>query len=57
LEEASLQLDYTQVKSPINGLVDRNLVDLGTLVGAQDKTLLTTVVNDESVYVYFNISL
>jgi multidrug efflux system membrane fusion protein len=56
LEEARLQLDYTQVKSPINGLVDRNLVDLGTLVGAQDKTLLTTVVNDESVYVYFNIS-
>lgn len=56
LEEARLQLDYTQVKSPINGLVDRNLVDLGTLVGAQDKTLLTTVVNNESVYVYFNIS-
>jgi membrane fusion protein, multidrug efflux system len=56
LEEARLQLDYTQVKSPINGRADRNLVDLGTLVGAQDKTLLTTVVNDESVYVYFNIS-
>ena len=56
LEEARLQLDYTQVKSPINGLVDRNLVDLGTLVGAQDKTLLTTVVNTESAYVYFNIS-
>jgi RND family efflux transporter MFP subunit len=56
LEEVSLQLDYTQVKSPINGRVDRNLVDLGTLVGAQDKTLLTTVVNDESVYVYFHIS-
>lgn len=56
LEEARLQLDYTQVKSPINGLVDRNLVDLGTLVGAQDKTLLTTVVNDESAYVYFSIS-
>ncbi len=56
LEEARLQLDYTEVKSPINGLVDRNLVDLGTLVGAQEKTLLTTVVNNESVYVYFNIS-
>lgn len=56
LEEARLQLDYTQVKSPINGRVDRNLVDLGTLVGAQDKTLLTTVVNDESAYVYFHIS-
>lgn len=56
LEEARLQLDYTQVRSPINGRVDRNFVDLGTLVGAQDKTLLTTVVNDESSYVYFHIS-
>jgi RND family efflux transporter MFP subunit len=56
LEDATLQLDYTEVKSPINGRVDRNLVDLGTLVGAQEKTLLTTVVNDEKVYVYFNLS-
>jgi len=56
LEEARLQLDYSQVKSPINGLVDRNLVDMGTLVGAQEKTLLTTVVNNESVYVHFSIS-
>ena len=56
LEEAKLQLDYTQVKSPINGRVGRNLVDLGNLVGAQEKTLLTTVVNDSSIYAYFNIS-
>jgi RND family efflux transporter MFP subunit len=56
LEEARLQLDYTQVKSPINGRVDRNFVDLGSLVGSQDKTLLSTVVNDSSVYVYFNLS-
>jgi RND family efflux transporter MFP subunit len=56
LEEARLQLDYTQVKSPINGRVSRNLVDLGSLVGAHEKTLLTTVVNDESVYAYFHIS-
>jgi len=56
LEEARLQLDYTQVKSPINGRVDRNMVDLGSLVGAQEKTLLTNVVNDSSVYVYFNLS-
>jgi RND family efflux transporter MFP subunit len=56
VEEAQLQLDYTQVKSPINGRVGRNLVDLGNLVGAQEKTLLTTVVNDSSIYAYFNIS-
>ncbi|MEW6348520.1 MAG: efflux RND transporter periplasmic adaptor subunit [Thermodesulfobacteriota bacterium] len=56
LEEAQLQLDYTQVKSPITGNVSRNLVDLGSLVGAQEKTLLTTVVNDSSIYAYFNLS-
>ena len=56
LEDAQLQLDYTKVKSPINGTVSRNLKDLGSLVGAEEKTLLTTVVNDESVYVYFNLS-
>jgi membrane fusion protein, multidrug efflux system len=56
LEEAQLQLDYTQVKSPINGKVSRNMVDLGTLVGAQEKTLLTNVVNDSSIYAYFHLS-
>lgn len=56
LEEAQLQLEYTQIKSPIDGRVGRNMVDLGNLVGAQDKTLLTTVVNDRQVYAYFNIS-
>jgi multidrug efflux system membrane fusion protein len=56
LDEAKLQLDYTQVKSPIDGIVGRNMVDLGNLVGAQERTLLTNVVNDSSVYAYFNLS-
>ncbi|MHB8202202.1 MAG: efflux RND transporter periplasmic adaptor subunit [Desulfomonilaceae bacterium] len=56
LEEAKLQLDYTQVRSPIDGRVGRNTVDLGNLVGAQERTLLTNVVNDSSVYAYFNLS-
>lgn len=56
LENSKLNLEYTQVKSPISGSVNRNLVDLGNLVGAQEKTLLTTVVDDKSVYVYFSAS-
>jgi membrane fusion protein, multidrug efflux system len=56
LENAKLNLEFTQVTSPINGRVSRNLVDVGNLVGATEKTLLTYVVNDESVYCYFNIS-
>ena len=56
LDQAKLNLEYTQVTSPIDGRVSRNYVDIGNLVGATEKTLLTTVVNDESVYCYFNVS-
>jgi membrane fusion protein, multidrug efflux system len=56
VEEAKLNLGYTQVTAPIAGRVSRNLVDVGNLVGAAEKTLLTTIVNDSSVYVYFDVS-
>jgi len=56
LEKAELNLGYTSVMSPINGRVSRNLVDVGNLVGAVEKTLLTTVVNDDLAYAYFNVS-
>jgi RND family efflux transporter MFP subunit len=42
--------------SPIDGTVSRNLVDVGNLVGVPQKTELATVVNDESIYAYFNLS-
>lgn len=56
LEKAKLDLEWTQVTSPIDGRVSRNLVDVGNLVGAGEKTLLTTVVDDDSVYAYFNVT-
>ncbi|MGD9817453.1 MAG: efflux RND transporter periplasmic adaptor subunit [Desulfomonilaceae bacterium] len=56
LENAKLNLEFTQVTTPINGRVSRNLVDIGNLVGAVEKTLLTTVVNDEKLYAYFNVN-
>jgi membrane fusion protein, multidrug efflux system len=56
LEAAKLDLDYAHVKSPIDGRVSRNLVDIGNLVGASESTLLANVVRDESMYVYFNMS-
>ena len=45
-----------KVIAPTNGRVSRNYVDIGNLVGAKDKTLLTEIVNDSSVYVYFDVS-
>jgi RND family efflux transporter MFP subunit len=56
LETAQLNLEWTKVISPINGRVSRNLVDVGNLVGATEKTLLTTVLNEESIYCYFNVN-
>lgn len=56
LEKAKLDLSYTHIAAPITGRVSRNYVDVGNLVGAKDKTLLTEVVNDDSVYVYFDVS-
>jgi len=56
LEKAKLDLAYTRVTAPISGHVSRNYVDVGNLVGAKEKTLLTEIVNDSSVYVYFDVS-
>ena len=56
LDQAKLNLEWTQVTSPIKGRVSRNKVDIGNLVGATEKTLLTTVVDDDPIYAYFNVS-
>jgi multidrug efflux system membrane fusion protein len=53
LEDAKRALDYTEVKSPIVGRVSQTLVDVGNLVGADGPTLLTTVIQDDPIYVDF----
>ncbi|GAA5508980.1 efflux RND transporter periplasmic adaptor subunit [Novipirellula caenicola] len=49
-----LDLDYTRVRSPIDGLLGRTLVTSGNLVAA-DTTILTTVVSVDPIYVEFNV--
>ncbi len=49
---ARLDLQFTQVRSPIDGRAGRALVTEGNLAQA-DATLLTTVVSQDPVYVYF----
>ncbi len=56
LREANIQLGYTQVKSPIAGRVNRQLVDPGNLVGQGEPTLLTTVVKMDPIHAYFDVS-
>ena len=56
LEAAQIQLDYTQVLAPIDGRINRGLVDTGNLVGSDGNTQLATIVNDDPIYAYFNVS-
>lgn len=56
LEEAEINLGYTKIVAPIGGRISRNQVDIGNLVGASEKTLLTTIVDDDPMFVYFNIA-
>ena len=52
LATAKLNLDFTEVRSPIAGRVSRALLTLGNLAQA-DQTVLTSVVSQDPVYVYF----
>lgn len=55
LRTAELQLSYTDIKSPIAGKISRTLVTAGNLVGGSaTDTLLTTIVSQDPVYVYFD---
>jgi RND family efflux transporter MFP subunit len=56
LTNAEIELSYTKVTSPIDGLVSRNFVDAGNLVGAGQPTLLATVRQINPIYAYFDVS-
>jgi membrane fusion protein, multidrug efflux system len=54
LENASLDLEFTAIKAPFSGRVDRRLVSPGNLVQA-DQTVLTTIVSIDPIDFYFDI--
>jgi RND family efflux transporter MFP subunit len=54
--QAEINLGYTQVKAPFDGIVTARLVSLGELVGANGPTHLATIVETAPIYVNFNIS-
>jgi multidrug efflux system membrane fusion protein len=53
-EVYKLNLEFTKVTSPIDGMVSRYYLTAGNLVN-QDQTLLTTVVSLDPIYVYFDM--
>jgi len=55
LRDAEIQLGYTSVKSPITGIIGRNLVDQGNLVGPGGDALLARVIQIDPMYAYFDV--
>jgi RND family efflux transporter MFP subunit len=53
---AEINLGYTTVTAPFDGIVTRHLVDVGALVGYAGPTKLATIVQVAPIYVYFNVS-
>jgi len=56
IEQAKLNLSYTEVKAPFDGIVTSREVSLGQLVGAGSPTTLATIVQLDPIYVNFAVS-
>ncbi len=55
LDEAKLNLEFSEVRAPFTGRISRNRVDVGSLVsgGSAQATLLTTLVSISPIELYF----
>ncbi|MDP3464361.1 MAG: efflux RND transporter periplasmic adaptor subunit [Sulfuricurvum sp.] len=56
LEQANLNLSYTTIKAPISGFVDKSKMDVGTYIAAGANSLLTTMYQNDPIYVNFTFS-
>lgn len=56
VEAASIQLGYTRIRSPLDGIAGKNEVSVGNLVGQGQSTLLTAISDVRSVNVRFSLS-
>lgn len=58
LASAKLDLEFCEVRSPIDGRITKNFVDVGNLIGTggAQPTLLATVVSDKPIYVTVDAS-
>lgn len=53
---AQLNLEWTDVRAPIDGRIGRKMVDVGNLIASgASSTVLTTIVNTQPMYFYFDV--
>lgn len=53
VDQAQLNLDYTQISAPLAGRIGDTKVDVGNLVGTDEDTELATIVQLDPIYVIF----
>jgi membrane fusion protein, multidrug efflux system len=56
VQQAKINLGYTEIKAPFAGVVTARLVDPGALVGAGGPTKLATIVQIQPIYVNFSVN-
>ncbi|WP_299043939.1 efflux RND transporter periplasmic adaptor subunit [uncultured Tateyamaria sp.] len=54
LELAELDIEFSEIRAPMAGRIDRSQIDPGNLVSA-DQTELTTIVSNDPIYFLFDI--
>jgi membrane fusion protein, multidrug efflux system len=56
IDLANINLGYTRVLAPFDGVVTNHQADLGALVGVSSPTTLATIIQTDPLYVYFTVS-
>ena len=56
MEQAQLNLDYTKIVSPLDGIAGQQQAQIGDLVGTGSNTVLTTVSQIDPIWFYLPIS-
>lgn len=56
VDAAQLRLGYTRIAAPVDGLIGKNEVQVGNLVGSGQATLLTSISTVDPIHVRFSVS-